>query len=90
MSLHIQYPHSKPHAQARELAEQVAQQMKDEFAMDYRWEGDVLHFERTGVTGQLTVAPDVVVVEAKLGFLLMALKPRIESEVKKFLGQHFG
>ena len=90
MSIHIQYPHSKPHDEARQLAQQVAEEMKKEFSMDYRWDGDVLHFQRSGVTGQLTVAPAEVVVEAKLGFLLSALKPRIEAEVRKFLGQHFG
>ncbi|GLR14852.1 polyhydroxyalkanoic acid system family protein [Chitinimonas viridis] len=90
MSIHIQYPHSKPHDEALKLAGEVAEQMKQEFGMDYRWEGEVLHFQRPGVSGQLTVAADEVVVDAKLGFLLMALKPRIESEVKGFLGQHFG
>ncbi|GAB3250749.1 polyhydroxyalkanoic acid system family protein [Chitinimonas naiadis] len=90
MSIHIQYPHNKPHDEARQLAQQVAEEMKKEFSMDYRWDGDVLHFQRSGVAGQLTVAPAEVVVVAKLGFLLSALQPRIEAEVRKFLGQHFG
>lgn len=90
MSLRIQYPHDKPLEQARDLAEQVARQMKQEFGMDYEWDDDVLNFQRPGVSGQLTVAATEVVVEAKLGFLLSALKPRIESEVRAFLKQHFG
>ncbi|MGQ5523098.1 polyhydroxyalkanoic acid system family protein [Chitinimonas sp. PSY-7] len=89
MSISIRYPHSKPQEEARKLAEKVADEMSREFSMTYRWEGDVLHFERSGVTGQLSVVPGEVLVEAKLGFLLTALKPRIESEVRKFLNENF-
>ena len=90
MSINIRYPHDKPQEEARKLAEKVAEELSREFSMTYHWEGDILHFERTGVSGQLSVVPGEVVVEAKLGFLLSALKPRIESEVKKFLGENFG
>lgn len=90
MAIHIQYPHNKPHDEARQLAQQVAEEMKKEFAMSYRWEGDVLHFQRSGVDGKLTVGSDVVVVDAKLGFLLSALQPKIEEEVRRFLRQQFG
>jgi putative polyhydroxyalkanoate system protein len=63
--------------------------MGREFSMSYRWDGDVLLFERSGVSGRLSVVPGEVLVEAKLGFLLMALKPQIEAEVRKFLGENF-
>ncbi|HEY9101120.1 polyhydroxyalkanoic acid system family protein [Chitinimonas sp.] len=90
MAIHIQYPHSKPHDEARQLAQRVAEEMKKEFSMSYRWEGDVLHFQRSGVDGKLTVGSDEVVVDAKLGFLLSALQPKIEEEVRRFLRQQFG
>ncbi|WP_269532193.1 polyhydroxyalkanoic acid system family protein [Chitinimonas sp. BJYL2] len=89
MSIHINYPHSKPHDEALQLASNVADQMQQEFDMVCRWEGEVLHFKRTGVNGCLTVNPDKIVVEVNLGFLLMALKPRIEGDIRKFLAQNF-
>ncbi len=89
MSIHITYPHNKPHDEALQLASKVADQMQSEFDMKCRWEGEMLHFQRSGVSGCLTVAADQVVVEVKLGFLLMALKPRIEGDIRKFLSQNF-
>lgn len=90
MSISIHHSHDKPHDLARKLAEDVAAEMQQEFSMNHHWEGDVMHFQRPGVTGQLTLAPGEVIMEVKLGFLLMALKPKIESEARKFLDQHFG
>ncbi|WP_374353433.1 polyhydroxyalkanoic acid system family protein [Chitinimonas sp.] len=90
MSIHIRRPHSKPHDEARQLAEQVANQLKAEFSMDWNWDGDVLHFKRSGVNGSLTVAPDEIVVQAKLGFLLSAIQPKVESEINRFLDERFG
>lgn len=86
----IRHPHNKPHDEARALAEQVADKLKKEFSLDYQWQGDVLQFQRSGVTGQLTVSPAEVVVEVKLGFLLSALKPKITGEVHRFLAEKFG
>ncbi|QDQ28449.1 polyhydroxyalkanoic acid synthase [Chitinimonas arctica] len=90
MSIQIRHSHNKSQEEARKLAEQVAEQMKNEFAMEYRWDGDVLNFQRPGVSGQLMLPPGEVVMDVKLGFLLSAMKPRIEGEVRKFLTQQFG
>jgi len=88
--IHIERSHDKPHAEARKLAERVAQEMADEFGFSYKWHGDVLHFDRSGVQGRLAVEPQLVRIEAKLSFLLLALKPKIESEIHKFLNENFG
>lgn len=88
--IHILRSHNKPHDEARKLAGHVAQEMADEFGFSYKWNGDVLHFDRSGVKGQLAVEPDLIRIEAKLSFLLLALKPKIESEIHKFLDENFG
>ncbi len=88
--IQIERSHNKPHDEARKLAEHVAQEMADEFGFSYRWEGDVLHFDRSGVEGKLSVSSDKVRISAKLSFLLLALKPKIESEIHKFLDENFG
>ncbi len=88
--IHIERSHDKPHDEARRLAERVATEMSDEFGFTSRWDGDMLHFERSGVHGRLMVEPDRVEIDAKLSFLLLALKPRIEREIHKFLDENFG
>ena len=75
---------------AREAAEKVALQLKREFALQYRWEGASLHFERAGVDGRLTVSHSEVHLRAKLGLLLAFLKPQIESKVHAHLDEALG
>jgi hypothetical protein len=41
------------------------------------------------VTGKLTVSPSEILIEARLGLMLMALKPRIEREIQRFLDERF-
>lgn len=55
--------------------------------MTYSWTGDTMKFERSGLSGQLEVRPDDLVITAKLGMLLKPLKPKIVSEINKFLDE---
>ena len=43
--------HTLTHKKAREAAQKVADAMADEYGLECEWEGDVLHFERSGVQG---------------------------------------
>jgi len=83
----IRRKHSLTPAKAREAAEKVARQLKREFALQYRWEGTSLHFERAGVDGRLTVDAGEVRLRARLGFLLGFLKPQIEDKVHEHLDE---
>jgi putative polyhydroxyalkanoate system protein len=58
--------------------------------MSSRWEGDVLHFQRSGVDGHIALQPKELHVSAQLGFLLSAMKGTIEQEIKRVLGERFG
>ena len=59
------------------------------FAMDSRWEGDTLHFTRSGVDGHIALAPNELHVTAQLGFLLSAMKGPIEQEIRRVLSERF-
>jgi putative polyhydroxyalkanoate system protein len=83
----IRRRHSLTLPKAREAAEKVAQQLKQEFALRYRWEGTSLHFERAGVDGKLMVNASEVHLRAKLGLLLAFLKPHIETKVHEHLDE---
>jgi putative polyhydroxyalkanoate system protein len=83
----IRRKHSLSPAEARAAAEKVAKQLKREFALQYRWEGASLHFERVGVDGRLTVNASEVHLRAKLGLLLAFLKPQIEGKVHEHLDE---
>ena len=85
----IRHAQSLTHKQARKAVEDVALKLADRFGMDHRWEGDVLHFNRSGVDGRITVEPKELHVTAKLGFLLAAMKGPIEQEIRRVLGEKF-
>ncbi len=74
---------------ARAAAEKVAARLKKDFDLDYAWKRHVLHFERTGIHGELHVTDREVRLEARLGFLLAFLQPRIEREIDAQFDRYF-
>ncbi|MFO1363211.1 MAG: polyhydroxyalkanoic acid system family protein [Burkholderiales bacterium] len=86
----VRRDHSLPLAAARAAAEKVAARLKKDFDLDYAWKRHVLHFARAGVDGELHVTDHDVRLEARLGFLLSFLQPRIEREIDAQFERHFG
>lgn len=89
-SIDIKHPHSLSPAQARHAVQEVADKLTERFGVESRWEGDILHFQRSGVDGRIALLPQQLHVTAQLGFLLGAMKGSIESEIRRVLGERFG
>lgn len=89
-TIEIRHDHSLPPAKARKAVEDFAIKLGERFGMDYRWEGDVLHFKRSGVDGRIALQPGQLHVHAKLGLLFTAMKGTIEQEMRRVLGERFG
>jgi putative polyhydroxyalkanoate system protein len=87
--IRIHRDHDLGLAKAREIAWQWAEQVEAKFDMECTvLEGetsDTVAFTRSGVKGELTVAPDHFELVAQLGFLLGAFKKTIEGEIEKEL-----
>lgn len=83
--INIRRKHTLGQARAREAAESMAAQLNKKHQLDYYWEGDTLHFERSGVNGYLSIEPAEVQVYARLGFLLTPLKPTFEKAIHHYL-----
>lgn len=81
--------HGKTLAEARKSAERMAAELNEEFDLNCAWQGNVLTFERMGVSGKLELDEKEVGVIVNLSFLLTALKPTIEREVHKFFDENF-
>lgn len=88
--IHLHRAHSIGLRKAKASVQKIAEEMSDVFDMQSQWEGNVLHFSRSGVTGSMSVTKDSVTLDAKLGFLLSALKPRIEAQIEKNFEKYFG
>lgn len=75
---------------ARQAADRIARRLEAEFDLAYAWDDNVLRFKRSGVSGELVVEKKEVHIRVRLGFLLMAIRPRIEAEIHRFFDEHFG
>ncbi len=87
--INIRRQHGKTRADARTSAEHMASELKEEFDLDYAWNGDVMRFKRPGLAGELSLDDSEVTFHIHLGFLLFALKPTIEREVHRFFDENF-
>ena len=74
---------------AQSAADELACDLAQKFDIDYGWEGDHIHFERSGVNGVITVREQEIRIQARLGLMLMFLKPQIENEIVRYLRDHF-
>lgn len=88
-TIDIKHPHSRPDDEARAAVERVAEKIQEKFQIDYAWEGDHLHFQRSGVDGNILLEPGQIHVTAKLGFLLAMMRGPIEEEIRKYLTREF-
>ena len=89
-TIEIRHPHTLPPQQARQAVEDFAVKLGQRFGLDYRWEGDVLHFKRSGVDGRIALLPGELHVSAKLGLLFAAMKGSIEQEMRRVLAERLG
>jgi putative polyhydroxyalkanoate system protein len=89
-SIDIRHAHSLPAAGARAAVEEVAAKLGRKFGLQYRWEGDTLHFLRPGVDGRIELLPRQLHVSARLGLLFSAMKGPIEAEIRRYLDERFG
>lgn len=87
--IHIERKHSLGLLEARKVAFKWAEMAEEKFDMACTYEEgsteDLVSFTRSGVSGELKVTPDLLELDAKLGFLLGAFKDKIEGEIVKNL-----
>jgi len=89
-TIDIRAHHSMDHDAAQWAADRLSADLAEKFSIDYGWDGDVIHFERPGVHGQITVSGDEIHIQAHLGFMLTLLRGPIEDEIVRYLRDEFG
>ena len=89
-TIDIHAHHTLSHEDALTAADELSSDLAKKFGIDYGWEDEVIHFERPGVSGQITVNETELSIQANLGFMLMMLKGPIEQEIVSYLKEHFG
>jgi putative polyhydroxyalkanoate system protein len=75
---------------ARDAADRMMEKLAQRFGLRGAWDGDVLRFERPGVSGHLSIDDRNLHLAVTLGFLLRAMRTSIQGEVLRELDQLFG
>ncbi|MFM7026980.1 MAG: polyhydroxyalkanoic acid system family protein [Limnohabitans sp.] len=92
--LNIRREHRLGLRAARAAAARWAHEAEREWGMQCRTESgvaqDVIHFERTGASGSLTVDAHRFDLQLKLGFLLGAYAGRIGQQIRQSLDEMLG
>jgi putative polyhydroxyalkanoate system protein len=76
-------------AAARAAAEKMEAHLGRKFDLRGAWHGNVLKFERPGVSGLLTIGEKDMNLSVTLGFLLKAMRGSIEAAVRHELDDLF-
>ena len=85
----ITQKHALPHTKAKAAAQKIADKLAQQYDMQSEWDGDVLLFKRSGVSGKLAVHAAEAQLEITLGFLFKAFSGQIEEEVGKNMRRAF-
>lgn len=74
---------------ARAAADRMAETLGRKFDLKGGWSGNVLKFERPGVSGSLAISDKDLNLSVGLGFLLKAMKGTIEKSIVQELDSLF-
>lgn len=85
--IQITQPYRIPTAQVRDAVDVLAAKLRDRFGAQTQWDGNVLSFDGSGVSGNITVTDTDVTVEADLGFIYGLMKGPIEAEIRRVLAE---
>jgi len=87
-TIDIQRNHHVGKEKAREVAQLVADRLKEKAGINCKWNGDTLEFERTGAKGTLKVSETQVTLAIDLGMLLRPMKGTIEAKITEYFDRY--
>lgn len=83
--IHYKREHHLSIKDARKIAQKAADDLGKEYDLQSEWEGDTLHFRRSGVDGHMHVTAHYIDLNVKLGFLLRPFKSAFEHHIERNL-----
>ncbi|MFM7785179.1 MAG: polyhydroxyalkanoic acid system family protein [Gammaproteobacteria bacterium] len=87
--IYLQREHSLDRKTLRRRTESLAKQLQSEFGGDSRWEGDTLHYSYAGgIDARLTLQKEDLIVDVKLGVLMLMAKKPLTREIERYLDEH--
>lgn len=85
--MRIRRNHNLGLEEARKRADRVAADLKDQFSVRSEWQGNALHVEGSGVSGELRVDETHFELDVKLSFALKLMEGPIRSVIEKTIDE---
>jgi putative polyhydroxyalkanoate system protein len=73
---------------ARAEAERIAQHVQDKYGASYAWDGDTMHFSRSGVRGEIAITGDSLDLTIWPSLLLTPIRGQIEQRLVAKIDRH--
>jgi len=87
----IQRSHDLDKKTLRKKADSLAKSLQKQYGGNVRWEGDTAHYSYSGgIDARLTLARDSILVDVKLGVLMLMVKRVIQREIERYLDEQIG
>lgn len=88
MALKIERSHHFKTDDLRARLEQIRLELHDDLGIEAEWKGDIIHFHKLGVTGNVTYTPDRVQIVAKIPFFVPLSEKTLREEIEKRLDHY--
>ncbi len=80
--------HTMSLEEIRESAEELARELKTQYGLTYRWQGDTATFRGSGVDGKLSIDRDIISLRVRLGFLAAVFEQSLLRAVNEYLDEY--
>ncbi|MGR5069354.1 polyhydroxyalkanoic acid system family protein [Vibrio alfacsensis] len=90
MVIFIERNHELSHIQARNVAEQVANELEQEFGLLWHWDEEHLHFQHHSARGWLLATSGKLSLNIRLGFAASLFAYSIEQHISLRLDELLG
>lgn len=74
--------------EAKQRVNRIRSDIEAQYGLSGSWIGDILKVTGTGVTGQILVYEERVLVEVRLGFAMMLMEGPIRSTISAAMDEH--
>ena len=73
--------------EARKRADRIAEDLRQQYSVTTRWQGDAMHVQGNGISGQLLVDERHIELQVQLGFALKLMEGPIRSVIEKTIDE---
>lgn len=85
--MRIRRSHNLGLEEARNRANRIAEDLKEQYAVRSDWRGDALHVQGNGISGQLLVDEHNIELQVELGFALKLMEGPIRSVIERTIDE---